>query len=320
MPTSRSKPRFAPRRRARVPLPVLEALMVLAWSSGFVGMRFSADYAPVFLVILWRLVALVLLLFPLVAREIRHAPWPLLIRQSLVGVLAVAGYLAGVSKGIEAGVPTGLAALVADLVPAGTVLIASCIFRQRNPAGVWGGLALGLAGTLLVCRDVITVGSAPAWAYVLPVAGMMSLALATVWQQRSSPGQSGLSPLAMLWLQSLVSCPVFAGLQAAQGSVWPIPSGGFAASVAWTAVFATLGGYGLYWACLRRSSPARVTGVLFLSPPVTLVWAWAMFGEPLSWTILAGTAISGSGVWFMRAGEGGGRSPLRQARQSQGQV
>lgn len=292
----------------RVPLPMLEAGMVLTWSSGFVGMRFSADYAPVLLVLLWRFITLSLCLFPFVAREIRSAPLPVLIRQSIIGVFATAGYLAGVARGIELGVPTGLAALIADLLPVAVVIISTCVFREHSPKSVWAGLALGLAGMLIVCRDAVALGKAPAWAYALPVAGMVSLAAATVWQQRSTARAGSLSPLGMLWLQSVVSCPVFLWLQASHGNVMPIATVGFAASVAWTAILATLGGWGLYWTCLRRSSSARVTSVLFLSPPITLIWAWAMFREPLSWPMAVGMGISGLGVLLVvRRDRAGGR-------------
>ncbi len=39
----------------------------------------------------------------------------------------------------------------------------------------------------------------------------------------------------------------------------------------WVPVLSTLGGYGLYWVCLRRSSATRVASVLYLSPPITLL-------------------------------------------------
>ncbi|WP_342346200.1 DMT family transporter [Burkholderia perseverans] len=294
------------RKLPRLPLPVLEALMVVTWSSGFVGMRFSAGQAPIFLVMLWRLIAVSVCLLPFVAREIGRAPAAVLLRQAGIGVLAMAGYLIGVSKGIALGVPAGLAALIADLLPLGTVLVSTFALRERHPRRVWAGLALGLAGTLVVCRDAVALGAAPVWAYALPVAGMASLAVATVWQQRASGRHAGLSPLGTLWLQCAASCPVFVGLQATQGRLLPIASAGFAASVAWTVILATLGGCGLYWACLRRSSPSRVTSVLFLSPPVTFIWAWAMFGEPLSWLMLVGTAISGLGVLLMAGRSAGG--------------
>ncbi|SPB15657.1 multidrug DMT transporter permease [Caballeronia novacaledonica] len=273
--------------------------MVVAWSSGFVGMRFSTDYAPVFLVVLWRCAALSVCLLPLVAREIVHTPRTVLLRQAAIGLFALAGYIAGVAKGIELGVSAGLCALIANLLPIGTVAISSIFLRERIPRRTWAGMALGLAGVLMVSRDALTLGSAPVWAYALPVAGMMSLAVATVWQQRAASRIGSLSLLSTLWVHCVVSCAVFAGLQMSQGSVMPIATAGFAASVGWTAVISTIGGYGLYWVCLRRSSPARVSSVLFLSPSVTFVWAWALFGEPLSWPMLAGTIVSGLGIVVM---------------------
>ncbi|GGD97960.1 DMT family transporter [Caballeronia grimmiae] len=259
---------------------------------------FSADYASVYLVTLWRLIAVSVGLLPFVAKEIRQAARLVLMQQSCIGALAMAGYLAGVAGGIQLGVPAGLAALIADLLPVGVVLISTCALHQPRPASVWGGIALGVAGTLIVGHAALAIGSAPVWAYGLPVAGMLSLATGTVWQQRSS-SRSALSPLATLWLQSLVSAPIFIMLQASQGRITPIVSSEFLVSVAWTALLATLGGYGLYWLCLQRSSSARVTSVLFLSPPVTLIWAWAMFREPLSWPMGLGTAVSAAGMFVV---------------------
>ncbi|WP_250494328.1 DMT family transporter [Caballeronia sp. GAWG1-1] len=286
-------------RPLRLPLPALEALMIVAWSSGFVGMRFSADYAPVFLVVLWRCAAVSLCLLPFVAREIMRTPPAVLLRHGVIGLFAMAGYIAGIGKGIELGVSAGLSALIANLLPVGTVVISSVFFSERSSRRTWLGMALGVAGVLFVSRDAFTLGSAPVWAYGLPVAGMASLAVATVWQQRASGRLGSLSLLATLWLHCSVTCVVFLGLQTFQGSIAPVATTGFATSVVWTALLSTLGGYGLYWLCLKRSSAARVSSVLFLSPSVTLVWAWAMFGEPLSWSMLAGTVVAAMGIVLM---------------------
>ncbi|SAK99247.1 multidrug DMT transporter permease [Caballeronia fortuita] len=285
--------------RLRLPLPALEALMVVAWSSGFVGIRFSTNYAPVLLVVFWRFAAITVCLLPFVAREIAGASRAALMRQALIGLFGLAGYIAGVAKGIELGVSTGLTALIANLLPVGTVVLSRVVFGERSGWRTWAGMALGLAGVAIVCRDALTPGSAPSWAYALPVAGMMSLAVATVSQQRSASRRDSLGLAATLWIHCAVSLLAFGCLQGAKGSLLPVPSAGFVFGVAWTAVLSTLGGYGLYWLCLRRSSPARVSSVLFLSPSVTLVWAWAMFGEALSWPMLAGTIVSGAGIVMM---------------------
>lgn len=36
--------------------------------------------------------------------------------------------------------------------------------------------------------------------------------------------------------------------------------------------------------------------MLYLSPPVTLIWAWVMFGEPLTWPIAVGLLVSLLGI------------------------
>ncbi|MBU9174596.1 DMT family transporter [Burkholderia gladioli] len=280
----------------QIPLPILECLMVLAWSSGFVGLRFAADYAPIYLMVFWRCIVLSIGLWPFVAREIRSASRATLLREAAIGAMAMGGYLAGVAKGIEFGVSAGLSALIADLLPVGTVLISTLVFRERSPAGVWAGLALGVIGVLLASRDAFRLGAAPTWALGLPIAGMLSLAAAAVWRKRLSTGACHLNPIAALWLHCVVTGILFLFLQGAQGSLRPVPTWGFAAGMAWTAILSTLGGYGLYWLCLKRSSPARVSSVLFLSPAVTLVWAWAMFREPLSWRMLFGAAVAGAGI------------------------
>ncbi len=58
-----------------------------------------------------------------------------------------------------------------------------------------------------------------------------------------------------------------------------------------------------YWLCLRQSTETRATSVLYLSPPITLLWAWAMLDEPLSWQMGAGMAISAIGIWLVMHAE-----------------
>lgn len=135
--------------------------------------------------------------------------------------------------------------------------------------------------------------------YGLPLLGMLSLAVATLWRRQRPNMSNTLGLLPNLWLQCCVSCIAFGVISGAEGSLWPVANAGFALSVLWTAGLATLGGYGLYWLCLNRSSPTRVASVLYLSPAVTLLWAWAMFDEPLSWLMLLGAVVSAVGVWMV---------------------
>ncbi|RMR91420.1 Membrane protein [Pseudomonas amygdali pv. tabaci] len=281
-----------------IPLILLEAALVLTWSSGFIGARFSLNYAPPLLVVFWRCVVVTLILLPFVARQLRSIPPATLLKNAGIGLLAMAGYVAGVTQGIALGVPAGLAALFADLLPMGMALLAAAVLGQRLVWQIWAGLVVGLVGVVLVTYSALAVGDAPLWAYGLPLLGMLSLAIATLWQKRSTHMQP-MDLLPNLWLQCFISSFAFAIIQGTQGSLAPIPSTGFALSVIWTVGLATLGGYGLYWVCLRRASATRVASVLYLSPPVTMLWAWVMFNEPLSWQMASGMAVSGVGVWMV---------------------
>jgi len=280
-----------------IPLLVLEAALVVIWSSGFIGARFSIDHAPAMLVVFWRSLLFVLLLAPWALPRLRHASPATLLRHAGIGLLAMGGYLAGVVQGIALGAPAGLAALLADLLPIGVALLSLLVLRQQLGWRTWLGLLIGLTGVVLVTSDALAWGDAPLWVYGLPLLGMLSLAVATLWQKRTTATAS-LDLLGNLWLQCCICCVPFALLAMMDGSLMPVASGGFALSVLWTSI-STIGGYGLYWLCLKRSTPTRVASVLYLSPALTLVWAWAMFGEPLSWLMGLGTAVSGLGLWLV---------------------
>ena len=291
-----------------VPLPLLEVALLFSWSSGFIGARFSINYAPALLVVFWRYVLLSLILLPFVYRSLLKTPLRVLMLNTGIGLLAMVGYMIGVTQGIALGVPAGLAALCADLLPLGMALLAATFLGERLTIQVWFGLLTGLLGVVWMTHNVLTFGNAPFWAYGLPVAGMLSLAVATLWQKRSNDAQS-MDLLPNLWLQCFVAMIAFGIIESTRGGLAPIPTMGFTISVLWTATLPTFGGYGLYWICLRRGSATRVATVLYLSPPVTLIWAWAMFNEPLSWQMATGMAISSVGIWMVIHSEAAENTP-----------
>ncbi|MDR9751497.1 DMT family transporter [Pseudomonas sp. SZMC_28357] len=279
-------------------LPLLEAGLILTWSSGFVGARFSIDYAPALLVVFWRCVVIALILLPFVAKSLRRTSLAVLLVNAGIGLLAMAGYLAGVIQGIALGVPAGLAAVFANLLPMAVAVLAAVFLKHRLPWQIWLGLVIGLVGVVLVTLGALAWGNAPLWAYGLPVLGTLSLAVATLWQKQL-PAERSMDLLPNLWLQCCVSAVAFGLIEGWQGSLAPIYSAGFAMSVLWTVALSTLGGYGLYWICLQRSSPTRVASVLYLCPPVTMIWAWVMFSEPLTVPMVLGMAVSGVGIWMV---------------------
>ncbi|MDQ9559061.1 DMT family transporter, partial [Serratia marcescens] len=231
-----SLPQFRPSShcgKAALWLAAAEVLLIVAWSSGFVGIRFAADYAPVLLVAFWRCVVVAFALLPFSLSAIRRASPLTVAVHAGIGLLAMTGYLTGVSKGIEYGVPAGLAALIADLLPLGTALLSMLVQRRLPDGRVWFGLTLGVSGVTLATGSAISWGNAPMWSYLLPLAGMLSLALATLWQQRL-PQTQAMSLPAALGIQSAVSALAFAAMAGAEGPLLPTMTTGFVIGVLWT--------------------------------------------------------------------------------------
>ena len=84
--------------------------------------------------------------------------------------------------GIGQGVPTGLVALMADLVPLAIAGLSMPMPGQAVTGRQWFDTAIGMLGVGVVSADVLDVGDAPLFAYVLPVLGMEPFAFATVLQ------------------------------------------------------------------------------------------------------------------------------------------
>jgi drug/metabolite transporter (DMT)-like permease len=280
----------------------IEAALVVSWSAGFVGVRFAIDHAPLFLILFWRSLVSGLVLLPLALTMGPRLRWRNVWPQMLFGALAMAGYLAGFALAISFGVPTGLVALITDMLPLAVAALSWPILGQVLTAKQWLGTFIGLAGVLIASGPSLTLGDVPLWAYSLPVLGTIALALALLLQKRS--GTVVMPVYQSLCIQCLSAALIFAVFAWHEGSVLPVLDSGFIAGILWLVFIATFGAWSLYYIALRKSSPTRVTAILYLSPPVTMIWAWIMFGEPLSWIMAAGLLVSLAGVIVVARAKG----------------
>ena len=283
-------------KAAATPLIALEVGLIIAWSSGFVGARLAADVSSVFLVLFWRFVFVGLLLLPLLAHAARAGLTCRSVAiQSTLGAFAMFGYLALGVKAIELGVPAGTAALISALQPLATAALVAPLLEERVDRTQWLGLAIGLAGVGLAVGGAL--GHAPLWAYALSLASMASLVLATL-VAKAVPDTTPLIPA--LGIQSIVAAVLFAPLAMLEGGIVPEIDAGFIAAIAWFILFSTIAAYGLYWLCLRRTTATRVGSLIYLTPPVTMIWAWAMFAEPPTPLATTGFAVCLLGVGLTR--------------------
>jgi drug/metabolite transporter (DMT)-like permease len=266
---------------------------VVMWSSGFIGARLGTQEAVTYTILMWRfLVATTILLIWLIWRLIRHTTR--LTRrevavQSVIGLFAQGVYLIGTVKAVELGLAAGTVALIAALQPVFSAAVAGPILGEWMLGRQWVGLGIGLLGVgLVVGGGLHQSHGVPAWAYLLPFVGMAGLVAATMVERRVGVRTKLADSLTV---QCIANAVLFTVLSATMGQVTPPASDGFWLAVGWFVVFSTFGGYGFYWLGIRRIGVARVTSLIYLTPPTTMLWAFIMFGQKVTPATIAGVIV-----------------------------
>jgi drug/metabolite transporter (DMT)-like permease len=281
-------------------------VFVLIWSTGFVVARLGMPHAPPlsFLAVRYFLSVLAFLVWIAVAK----VAWPQTRAQWLhlgvCGVLMHAGYLGGVWAAVKLGLGAGMVALIVGLQP---LLTALWVSAMHNPQGSerritpaqWLGLALGLAGLLLVVGHKLSQGQANATNVALGVAALLSITAGTLYQKRwVAPCDVRTANTVQLMAAFAVTAP-FALLETGHFDMHP----DLLIAMAWSVLVLTLGGSSLLTLLIQRGAAMAVTSLLYLVPPTTALMAWWLFDEKLGPWLLAGFVLTAAGVALVvRAG------------------
>ena len=274
----------------------MATLLVIGWSSGFVGIRYASEGASVLLVLFWRTLLSGLILLPFALAIGPRLRLRGVVEQMLFGVMSVFLYLGGFALAIEQRVPTGLVALISDLLPLAIAVLSQPVLGERVSARQWRGTAIAVAGVVIVSLDSLSLGTAPLWAYGLTVGSMLVFAFASVLHKlrpalRMPVHQS-------LCIHTLTGALLFGICAAFQGNLVPPLTVDFAIGMVWLILIATFAAYGIYYTSLRLFPVAQVSAAIYLSPPVTMLWAWMLFAEPLTPAMFIGLAVTLLGVWM----------------------
>ena len=294
-------------RRFLAQLVGLELLFVLLWNSGFIGAEYGLPYAGPWTLMLWRYAILTLLLGLWLASH-RQLRWPgnrAVGHAAIVGVLAHGVWLTCVMLALESGAPAGIIALVTALQPLVTGALSGPVLGERTDPRQWLGLLLGFAGVVIAIGARLSLDSpVPKMAYLLPFLSVAAITIASLLQRRW--GQAGTSadlPLDLtLFYQGLATALVLLGPAwwlEGFATDWTPP---FIATLSWLILPVSIGAYWTMWRLLARQEATRVASLFYLSPPVTMLMAWAAFGDTLVATDLVGLAVAGVGVLLVYSG------------------
>lgn len=272
----------------------MPAVFVLIWSTGFVVARLGMPHAPALTFLTWRY-AFSLAAFLLWVRLAR-AVWPARSQWrhlAVNGALVHAGYLGGVWLAVKHGMGAGMSALIVGLQPVLTALWVSATGQEhRVSARQWLGLALGLAGLVLVVWRKLDVGEVDTLNLGFACVALLSITVGTLYQKRYvAPCDVRTANAVQLMAALLVTAPL-AWFE--PGSIALHPE--LIAAMAWSVLVLTLGGSSLLYLLIQRGAATRVTSLMYLVPPCTAVLAWLLFGETLSVLVLVGLALTAIGV------------------------
>lgn len=279
---------------------LIPSVFVFIWSTGFIVARYGMPYSPPFkfLALRYAISAGIFLVWSLAFR----ATWPCgrmqWVHLSIAGILMQAVYLGGVWSAVKAGMGAGLTSLLVGLQP---VLTALWIAVRGGRVGLirWCGLALGLAGLLLVVWQKLNVGELSYWNFLCTLVALLAITIGTLYQKHFiATCDVRTASFIQLFAAFAVTLPFCASENESfrwwlDGSRLNIELVG---AMGWSVLGLTLGGSSLLYLLIQQGVATSVTSLFYLVPPMTALLAWMLFGEPFTSLTLVGLSLTALGV------------------------
>jgi drug/metabolite transporter (DMT)-like permease len=275
--------------------PLIPALFVLLWSTGFVFAKLGLGYAEPFTFLALRF-AIVTILIGAVALA-TGARWPRTPRETghfaVTGLLMHGLYLGGTYAAIDAGVPAGIAALIVGLQPLLTATVVGPLLGERVRALQWLGLLLGFAGVALVMWEKLVIDDVAWWAAAWSVLALFAITAATLYQKRFCPTMDWRTGGFVQYAAATLLIGAVAFGFESRIIDWSL---GLFFALGWLVLVLSMGAIALLNRMIRRGAAARVASLFYLVPPVAALASWLMFGERLGPAALIGMGVTAVGV------------------------
>jgi drug/metabolite transporter (DMT)-like permease len=278
------------------------AVVYLIWSSTYLGIRVCVQMAPPFLFSGARnlLAGLIVLL----GAWLCGVPFPSWNRARPAVVMGLFLFLGGngAVAWAETRIPSGVAALVLATTPLWMVLIHRVQYRGERlgwaaSVGLWAGFA-GAA----VLADPFGVGGEslnPVGVLVLTLASL-SWSLGSVWGKNQTLPESPWMASGIQMASGGAALLVLSGLS---GEWRPgvlsrvTPTGVW--TFAYLVLFGTIAGFTAFYYILKNTAPHVASSYAYVNPVVAVFLGWLILGEPLTWRVLAASALIVPGVLAM---------------------
>ncbi len=299
-------------RVARWKVTLAFACIYLIWGSTYLAIRWAVEDVPPFLMASSRLVpaGLALLAWQLARGDAPPAPRHWLSALGVGGLMLLGGNGAVVWS--ETRVPSGLAALMVASVPLWVALLQGLAGGPRPGPRAWSGLALGLAGIVVLVGPESLAGGRriDLLAAAALLVGSLSWSAGSLIARRVPLPASPLLGAAMEMIAGGALLAV-TGLALGEGARLDLARVGPRAvlSILYLATFGSIVGFTAYVWLLGVVAPSRVATYAFVNPVVAVLLGWALAGEPLTARTLLAAAIIVGAVALITLGPLGSPAP-----------
>ncbi|CUB04589.1 DMT family transporter [Marinomonas fungiae] len=283
-------------------MPFLFVLLVAIWSTGFITGKFIVGFIDpnVYLTIRFALAGAIFVVLALIFKRPfpSRSEWP---KHVIAGALLNAFYLSFAYVALAQGLPAGVMALIGSVQPILVTLLAFLFIKEKTSLLGILGMLIAIAGLLLVISPSILHTSSTEtfsfWLAIMGLAGVISLALGSIYQKMSISGSDIIASMA---IQNLSAAVVSGGFMLALKETLLVPSLISYALIAWGVIVLSCGGVFLLVWLLRKIPAAQVSTLMLLVPPLAAIEGYLLFDEALSTLQLIGVVTTLFGVYMSR--------------------
>lgn len=286
------QPQFARRRWLD---PLLAWYFVTVWGSGFLATKIGLHYAAPFTFLTLRFIFGIACLVPIIV--ITRPRWPEsradLGHVIVAGLLMHAVHLGGSHYTQYLGVSAGITAVLLSVQPLITALIASRWMGEKLARRQWIGIAVGLAGVVLVVWHKIDIREMTVGSLLAVIIALTGVTGGTLYQRVFCPLVDLRAAALVQFVATLAVLAPLAWLVEDFNVTWAWPMFG---AIAFLVIGASLLAVSALHLLMRRGQATRVTSLLYLTPIFAVVLEFALFDVVPSALSVAGIGVTCGGV------------------------
>ena len=271
------------------------AVFVLLWSTGFIGAKYGLPYSePItFLWIRFAIVTSLLGVIVLVTRPAFPRDPGVWAHIAVTGLLLHSLYLGGVFTAIDAGIDSGISALIVGVQPLLVALLVGPLLGESLSRQQWIGFLLGLCGLVLVLLKTFEIGRLPIEGLIANIIALAGLVAGQLYQKRFVPAVDIRSGSLIQFAAALVFSFFHAMLLETGEVVWHTD---FVFALAWLCIVLSLGAMSLLWYLIRHGAASRTASLFYLVPIGTAILGYLIFDEVLTPVQILGIVLTATGV------------------------